>query len=85
MKSSRYWSSHCPQCDIKAKCTPSDYRRASRWEHEAILDAIQARLDTAPEIMAIRRQTVEHSFGWLKAWMGATQFQIKTLKMSVRR
>jgi len=85
LKLSRYWSSHCPQCDIKAKCTPSDYRRASRWEHEAILDAIQARLDTAPEIMAIRRQTVEHSFGWLKAWMGATQFQIKTLKMSVRR
>jgi transposase len=80
LKLSRYWSSHCPQCDIKAKCTPSAYRRVSRWEHEAILDAIQARLDTAPEIMAIRRQTAEHPFGTIKAWMGATHFQTKTLK-----
>jgi len=31
---SRYWSSHCPKCNIKEKCTPSDYRRVSRWEHE---------------------------------------------------
>lgn len=79
LKLSRYWSSHCPQCDIKAKCTPSDYRRVSRWEHEAILDAIQTRLDDNPETMKIRRQTVEHPFGTLKAWMGATHFQMKTL------
>ena len=28
----------------------------------------------------IRRQTVEHTFGTLKAWMGATHFLTKTLK-----
>jgi hypothetical protein len=33
---SRYWSSDCPRCAIKEKCTPSDYRRVSRWEHEAV-------------------------------------------------
>jgi hypothetical protein len=27
----RYWSSACPNCPIKAQCTPSDYRRISRW------------------------------------------------------
>ncbi len=80
LKLGRYWSSHCPQCEIKAKCTPGPYRRVSRWEHEAILDAIQARLDNNPEIMKIRRQTVEHPFGTLKAWMGATHFLTKTLK-----
>jgi transposase len=75
----KYWSSHCPQCDIKAKCTPSDYRRVSRWEHEEILDAMQTRLDKAPDSMRIRRQTVEHPFGTLKAWMGSTHFLTKTL------
>ena len=75
----RYWSSHCPQCPIKSKCTPSNYRRVSRWEHEDILDAMQTRLDQAPDSMRIRRQTVEHPFGTLKAWMGSTHFLTKTL------
>ena len=30
--------------------------------------------------MTTRRQTVEHAFGTLKAWMGATHFLTKTLK-----
>ncbi|AOR79865.1 Transposase, IS4 [Novosphingobium resinovorum] len=30
--------------------------------------------------MRIRRQTFEHPFGTLKAWMGSTHFQMKTLK-----
>jgi transposase len=46
---SKYWSSHCPQCPIKSQCTLSDYRRVSRWEHEDILDAMQTRLDRAPD------------------------------------
>lgn len=76
----RYWSSHCGQCEIKAQCTPSTERRVSRWEHEAVLEAMQLRLDQAPDSMRIRRQTVEHPFGTLKAWMGSTHFLTKTLK-----
>jgi hypothetical protein len=30
--------------------------------------------------MIIRRQTVEHPFGTLKAWMGSTHFLTKTLE-----
>jgi hypothetical protein len=30
--------------------------------------------------MSERRQTVEHPFGTIKSWMGATHFQMKTLK-----
>jgi hypothetical protein len=30
--------------------------------------------------MRLRRQTVEHPFGTIKSWMGATHFQMKTLK-----
>lgn len=29
--------------------------------------------------MSVRRQTVEHPFGTLKHWMGATHFLTKTL------
>jgi len=76
----RYWSSHCGQCEIKAQCTPSSERRVSRWEHEDILEAMQIRLDNAPDSMRIRRQTVEHPYGTLKAWMGSTHFLTKTLK-----
>ena len=76
----RYWSSHCRQCEIKAQCTPSTERRVSRWEHEDILEAMQIRLDQAPDSMRIRRQAVEHPYGTLKAWMGSTHFLTKTLK-----
>ena len=44
-----------------------------------MLDTIEARLEQAPEMMQLRRQTVEHPFGTLKAWMGATHFLTKTL------
>jgi hypothetical protein len=75
----KYWTSACPRCPIKAQCTPSDYRRITRWEHESVLDRVQARLDGAPQAMRLRRQTVEHVFGTLKAWMGSTHFLTKTL------
>jgi Transposase DDE domain len=32
-----------------------------------------------PGAMGVRRQTVEHPFGTLKAWMGATHFLTRTL------
>lgn len=75
----RYWASACPRCPIKSRCTPSDYRRIARWEHEQVLDDMQQRLDRMPQASRLRRQTVEHPFGTLKAWMGATHFLTKTL------
>jgi transposase len=75
----RYWSSACPQCPMKAQCTPSDYRRISRWEHEAVIEAMQRRLDRQPEAMTLRRRTVEHVFGTLKYWMGSTHFLTRRL------
>ena len=40
----------------------------------------QKRLDQVPQAMTLRRQTVEHPFGTLKTWMGATHFLTRTLK-----
>ena len=75
----RYWASACPRCPLKARCTPADYRRISRWEHENVLETMQRRLDRTPEASKLRRQTAEHPFATLKAWMGATHFLTKTL------
>ena len=75
----KYWSSACTRCPIKARCTTGDYRRITRWEHEAVLEAMQERLDRQPDSMRVRRRTVEHPFGTLKAWMGATHFLTRTL------
>ena len=74
-----YWTTACHECEIKAKCTTGLERKIKRWEREDVLDAMQARLDAAPEKMQQRRQTVEHPFGTLKAWMGAAHFLTKTL------
>jgi len=40
---------------------------------------MQDRLDRQPDAMKLRRQTVEHPFGTLKAWMGSTHFLTKRL------
>jgi len=74
-----YWSSNCKSCAMKDQCTPSGQRRVKRWENEGLLDAMQSRLDHAPDAMRIRRETAEHPFGTIKSWMGATHFLTKTL------
>jgi len=75
----RYWSSACPYCELKPQCTTGVYRRVSRWEHEAVIEAAEQRLDQEPERMRVRRSTVEHPFGTLKAWMGYNHFLTRTL------
>ena len=70
----------CFTCPLKPKCTPDKLKRIKRWTHEGVLDKMQARLDRMPHAMGIRRQTVEHPFGTLKAWMGSTHFLTKTLE-----
>ena len=75
----RYWTTACPKCPLKSRCTTGPERRIPRWEHENVLDAVQERLDASPEAMRMRRETVEHPFGTMKARMGATHFLTKTL------
>jgi hypothetical protein len=50
-------------CSLKEHCTPSKQRRVARWENEAVLDLVQARLDQRPDAMIVRRSTAEHPFG----------------------
>jgi hypothetical protein len=75
-----YWADGCSDCALKAKCTTGKQRRVRRWEHEAGLEAMQKRLDAMPGAMRLRRSTVEHPFGTLKRWMGASHFLTRRLK-----
>lgn len=76
----RYWTGACRDCPIKSRCTTGEERRISRWEHEHLVDDMRDRISRDPSLMARRRSTVEHPFGTIKAWMGATHFQMRRLK-----
>ncbi len=75
----RYWTSNCGKCALKSHCTTGKERRVTRWEREDVLDAMRDRLDRRPDMMRLRRDTVEHPFGTLKRWMGAEHFLTKGL------
>lgn len=75
-----YWSGACAACVIKDKCTTGKERRVRRWEHEGVLERVQKRLNKDPAQLAVRSMTVEHPYGTIKSWMGATHFKMRTLK-----
>jgi transposase len=75
----RYWTNACQQCPFKARCTTGSERRITRWEHEHLVDEMRDRMSRDPSLMTLRRSTVEHPFGTIKAWMGATHFRMRRL------
>ena len=75
----RYSTSACWSCKLKHRCTSASHRVVDRWEHEHVLEDVQRRLDENPLAMRVRRETVEHPFGTIKARMGATHFLTKRL------
>jgi transposase len=76
----RYWINQCQTCPLRCKCTTGSERRITRWEHEELVDAARQRLSRDPDPMTLRRCTVEHPFGTIKAWMGTTHFLTRRLK-----
>ena len=72
----------CRDCKIRSRCTTSkkEPRRMKRWVHESEVEAMLIRLDDAPETPVIRKQTVEHPFGTIKMWMGASHFLTRQFK-----
>ena len=51
-----------------------------RWVHEAEVESMLERLDDSPDTPVIRKQTIEHPFGTIKMWMGATHFLTRQFK-----
>lgn len=75
----RDWTTTCPDCPLRSRCTTNVVRRISRWEHEHLVEAADARRRDTSAPMMIRRSTVEHPFGTIKAWMGHTHFLTRRL------
>ena len=44
------------------------------------MENLENRMEESPLMMRLRKSVVEHPFGTLKCWMGATHFQMKTLE-----
>jgi hypothetical protein len=76
----RYWINECQHCPLQPRCTSGKERRITRWEHEHLVDAMRDRLKRDPDPMTLRRCTVEHPFGTIEAWMGATHFLTRRLR-----
>ena len=72
----------CKNCTIRHKCTTSkrEPRKMRRWVHEADMEKMEALLKTTPDAMLQRKQTVEHPFGTIKLWAGATHLLTRRFK-----
>ena len=54
----------CGACSLKSRCTVGAQRMVSRHWHDEALQRMQQR--ATPEVMRLRRSTVEHPFATLK-------------------
>lgn len=45
-----------------------------------MFERVQKRLDEDPTQLAVRSMTVEHPYGTIRSWMGATHFKMRRLK-----
>lgn len=79
----KYWAYDptCRACEMKPQCSTSKQpRKMTRWVHQDQLERMENLLSSQPDSMLIRKQTVEHPFGTIKSWMGATHFLTKRFK-----
>ncbi len=70
----------CRDCALKSRCTKSTFRKVTRFENEAILERMAARLAARAGIIDERRESVEHPFGSIKQWMGQGAFLMRRLE-----
>lgn len=76
-----YWTTACRRCALKPRCTRNqEYRRITRWVHEAILERMEQRVQAHWEVMNQRKQMVEHPFGTIKFWNNQRHFLMRGLE-----
>jgi hypothetical protein len=65
-------TSACRTCPLKPQCTRNQGgRRRTRWVDEHLLEAMEQRGRSRPEVMQQRKQLVEHPFGTMQRWWDA--------------
>jgi hypothetical protein len=71
----------CQQCSLQPQCTKSATpRKITRWEHQDRIDNMDKLMKKRPDLMLIRKQSVEHPFGTIKCWMGMTHLLTRQFK-----
>lgn len=68
----------CYACPLRPRCT-NRFRKVSRIEGEEVLERMAERLKARPELLDLRRQSVEHPFGSIKQWMNQGAFLMRRL------
>ena len=69
----------CRGCGLRGRCTKRPYRRLTRFENESTMERMAVRLAARPEVMARRRESVEHPFGSIKQWTSQGGFLTRRL------
>ena len=68
----------CYVCPLQPRCT-TRFRKVSRIEGEKVLERMAERLKARPELLDLRRQSVEHPFCSIKQWMNQGVFLMRRL------
>lgn len=76
----RYRTPACQTCQIKQQCTPGYQRTIHRLVDQGALDRMERRVHENPDLMVIRRCTVEHPFGTIKRMSGGGRFLTRGLR-----
>ena len=58
----------CASCPLKSQCTSAEYRSIRRRSNEAVAERAAVRVMAHPELVARRKEIVEHVFGTLRNW-----------------
>jgi pimeloyl-ACP methyl ester carboxylesterase len=78
-----YYFSGCQSCSMQKQCTTGKERRVKRWEHEAVVDAMQVRLREVveAEFNECAVNLVGHSVGGVVAYAFAHRYpeRVKSL------
>ncbi len=73
-----YERAACRGCPLRGECTTGSCRVITRHPQEAAVEATAARVASASEKVARRKEIVEHVFGTLRVW-GHDEFLMKGL------
>ena len=63
-----YHRKACAGCPLKRECTSRKYRVIGRRDNEVVAERAATRALAYPELMAKRREIVEHVFGTMRQW-----------------
>lgn len=94
-----YKTPACNTCDLRSRCTGAKRggRRITRHADEAVIEQTDQRLAGRPDMMLVRKKTVEHVFGTMKMWFDSrhfltrgldnvrTEFSLSSLAYNLRR